>query len=211
MNLDLARLNVSIHLTLTLLPPFGPKPFLVDWDREVGTQLDDAVIALDHFDLRAGLVEVVTPTKVSGKRERSPRLDAEVNRHELQCIAALRYCSRAALRPDRAQTCCRMSCSVRTGPAPATSDTTGTEPVEPSDSERSVPMSPPLKKWAPASDISEQLGISPAGAAAGGQTPPDCTPRLRTAHRGYRATSHVAIRPRHTRPAQRVQRASVQF
>ncbi|MDQ6776665.1 MAG: hypothetical protein M3071_10725 [Actinomycetota bacterium] len=102
MNLDFARLDVSIHLTLTLLPPFGPKPFLVDWDGDVGMQLDDAVIALDNFDLRTGLVEVVTTTKLCRKRERSPRLDAEVNRcHGLKRITALRYCSKAALRLQR--------------------------------------------------------------------------------------------------------------
>jgi hypothetical protein len=80
MNLDFARLDVSIHLTLALLPPFRPKPFLVGWDGDVGVQFDDAVIALDNFDLSAGFVEVVTTTKPSGKCERSPRLDAEVDR-----------------------------------------------------------------------------------------------------------------------------------
>jgi hypothetical protein len=79
MDPDLARLDVSIHLALALLPALGPEPPLVRRNGYTRMQLDDAVVALDHLYLGASLIEMVPATKPSGKCHRSPGLDADVD------------------------------------------------------------------------------------------------------------------------------------
>lgn len=99
MDLNFPRLDKSVHFALALLPAFRPEPFLVCWDRNLRMQFDDSVIALDDFNLRAGLIEVVATTNPSREGESSPRLDAHVNAcHVQKHITALRYCSKTALR-----------------------------------------------------------------------------------------------------------------
>ena len=49
---------MGVDFALTLLPALCPEPALVGRDRQGGTQLENTVLAFDHLQLRAGLVQV---------------------------------------------------------------------------------------------------------------------------------------------------------
>lgn len=68
---------MAIHSVLTCLPLGRPEPGLFDWDGYLRSQLDDAVISLDHLDLSPGLIQVMAPPKIGRQNNLSPTSDAD--------------------------------------------------------------------------------------------------------------------------------------
>lgn len=67
--LYLSSRDLRVRLALARLPAVGPEPCLVSRNGDMGMQLYDAVVALDDFDLRAGLIELMAPTDVRRQRQ----------------------------------------------------------------------------------------------------------------------------------------------
>jgi hypothetical protein len=65
----LVSFYVLVDVAFHSLPTVGPKPRLVRRDREPGPKFDDAVVALDDLDVRAGFVQAITTTELCRKRE----------------------------------------------------------------------------------------------------------------------------------------------
>lgn len=70
--------DVLVDFTLTFLPLLSPEPVLIGRDGQSGPQLQDAVGALGHLQLRPGLVQVQSATDVGGQRDGAAALHAEV-------------------------------------------------------------------------------------------------------------------------------------
>ena len=68
---------MTIHSALTCLPLGCPEPGLVDRDRDLRQQLDDAVISLDHLDLSPGLIQVVATPKIGRQDNLPPTSDTD--------------------------------------------------------------------------------------------------------------------------------------
>jgi len=64
---DAPSLDVGVDLVLACLGTLSPEPCLVRGYGDLGTQLDDAVLALDDLDLRPGFVEVVATANIGGQ------------------------------------------------------------------------------------------------------------------------------------------------
>jgi hypothetical protein len=63
---------VLVHTSLAELPLSRPKPSLVGRHRDLRTQLDHPIVALDDLDLGAGSIEVVAATQIGGQHDLAP-------------------------------------------------------------------------------------------------------------------------------------------
>lgn len=84
----LAACVLLIYLALDGLPARGPEPELVSENRKRWAKFEDAVLPLDQFQLRPGLVQVEASADRRRKGDRSFCLDGDVvnARHRYQNI-----------------------------------------------------------------------------------------------------------------------------
>ncbi len=60
-NRDSSGRHVFVHFALHRLPALGPEPALIGGHWQDRTELDSAVLQLDHLELSAGLIKVQPP------------------------------------------------------------------------------------------------------------------------------------------------------
>jgi hypothetical protein len=71
-NRHLAGSDVLIHASLAMLPLPRPEPSLVGWHRDLGPKLDYSIVPLNHLDLCAWQIQMMSSPQIGWQHDLAP-------------------------------------------------------------------------------------------------------------------------------------------
>ena len=71
-NIHLARRDVLVHTPLAPLPLLCPEPSLVGWHRDLGPKLDYSIVPLNHLDLCAWPIQMMSSPQIGWQHDLAP-------------------------------------------------------------------------------------------------------------------------------------------